>query len=428
MKSIRVLAMFGLLVALALTVAAGGESDDEFKTHDDLLLDVGRRIPEFGGMFLSEDNSILYVYVTDGSQDILGTEEVKQAIGDVLKASATQRRELRLIPAKYSMLQLYGWYSRMQAVVFRHPNVVMTDLDEGQNRIEIGVDSLDAVESLEASLASLDIPSKAVIIQVRERPTVASHTLQDRASGDEIEGGYQIQATGVGGCTLGFNVVRSGEAGFITAGHCTESGTWDGGVDGTLFYQPSSTVNPTAIGEETIDPPFSSSHPQCESGEVCRYSDSAFVRLAPSGVSQNLGKIAKTTALGSITVDHSTKFRIVGEDTLTTVGETIHKVGRTTGWITATITNTCVRSHRLGGGVLICQDLASGDSDGGDSGAPVFRITDTPSQGDVELLGISWGGGDSGGDSWFVISPIGNIYIDLGSTDTWEACDPSFSC
>ena len=279
-------------------------------------------------MFLSEDNTVLYVYVT-GNPQVLSTDVVKRAIDDVLKASPTQRRELRLIPATYSLIQLHKWYNDMQDVVFANSHVVLTDLDEGQNRIEIGVDDLDAEQALRAAVTSLGIPDKALVISLRERPIPASHDLQDRASGNTMEGGYQV--TGFGGrlCTLGFNTERSGEAGFITNGHCTESGDYDGGVDSTQFHQPSSLVNSTAIGTETIDPTFSSDPPTCPAGKVCRYSDAAFIRFA-SGVSYNLGKIAKTTTMGSIDVDHNAKFRIVAERSYYSVGEIVNKVGRTT--------------------------------------------------------------------------------------------------
>ena len=37
----------------------------------------------------------------------------------------------------------------MMSDVFSNPHVTMTDLSEGQNRIEIGVESLDAAPDLE---------------------------------------------------------------------------------------------------------------------------------------------------------------------------------------------------------------------------------------------------------------------------------------
>ena len=377
-------------------------------------------------MFLSEDNTVLYVYVT-GNPQVLSTDVVKRAIDDVLKASPTQRRELRLIPATYSLIQLHKWYNDMQDVAFANPHVVLTDLDEGQNRIEIGVDNLDAEQALRASVVSLGIPDKALVISLRERPIPASHTLQDRASGSTMEGGYQVTGSGgLGYCTLGFNTERSGEAGFITNGHCTESGDWDGGVDGTEFHQPSSLVNSTAIGTETIDSAFSSDLPECDSGKVCRYSDAAFVRFA-SGVSYNLGKIAKTNTIGSINVDHSAKFRIVAERSYYSVGEIVNKVGRTTGWTRGRITDTCAPVDLPNNHRLLCQVIANVEGDFGDSGSPVFAVTNSPAVRDVQLLGTMWGGTTSTPvEIWF--SPVGGIYRDLGMTDSWDSCDPDFDC
>ena len=429
MKYLRPLALFAVLLAtLVLTGAAGGSgAPAEYKTHDDLLLDIGRGVPEFGGMFLSEDNTVLYVYVT-GNPQVLSTDVVKRAIDDVLKASPTQRRELRLIPATYSLIQLHKWYNDMQDVAFANPHVVMTDLDEGQNRIEIGVDNLDAEQALRASVISLGIPDKALVISLRERPILASHDLQDRASGDTMEGGYQINkgAGNTGACTFGFNTERSGEAGFITNGHCTQSGDYDGGVDNTDFYQPSSDVNSTAIGTETIDPTFSSSLSGCPSGKVCRYSDSAFIRFA-SGVSYNQGKIAKTTSAGSIDVDHNAKFRIVAERSTLTQGEVIEKVGRTTGWTGGRVTDICMNVMLAANRMLLFQAMATVHAESGDSGAPVFAVTDSPAVRDVDLLGTMWGGTTSTPvEIWF--SPVGGIYRDLGMTDSWDSCDPDFDC
>ena len=181
------------------------------------------------------------------------------------------------------MTELKQWYDDMQDAVWAVPGVNMTDLDEGKNRLEIGVDEKAVERAVEEELAKLGIPREALIIGVRERPVIGSHTLQDKIG--IIEAGYQI-ASSHGICTLGFNTDRSGEAGFVTAGHCTEPLPWDGGVDGTNFYQP--TVAPVnLIGVETIDPTFFSGG-LCPAGRVCRYSNSAFLKKEP-GAARDLG-------------------------------------------------------------------------------------------------------------------------------------------
>lgn len=449
-----VAAIFGLLVVIAVTfgISMGRDGDanaqaTEFKTHDDLLLDVANLVPEFGGKFISEDGDILYVHVTEGSEETLDAEHLKRAIEGSFTTRVTRDRELRLIPAKYSMHQLHEWYTHMQDEVWRNPNVVMTDLQEAENRIEVGVDNVDAVSAIEATVAALGVPNDAILVEVRERLVLESHTLQDRATGGVMEGGYQISSkyedeqgrTILGNCTLGFNVFRSrgnsGEAGFINAGHCTED-SWDGGVDHTKFYQPDTTDSANLIGKEKIDPPFSSGLTGCPSGKVCRWSDSAFVGFTPGD--WTFGRIAKT-GYNRTSVNHDAKFRIVKDIGSISVGDVVSKVGRTTGWTNATVDKTCtiydyeadLNRH------LLCQATATmrnSKTDGGDSGAPVFIITNSPSTNDVELVGIHISGGpdkDKDGNviGWFVaFSPIGGVYRDLGVSDTWDSCDTSIGC
>ena len=84
---------------------------------------------------------------------MLKQQAVKESIEQVLNGDLTSNRIIRILPAQYPMSQLYEWYKRMMSDVFSNPNVTMTDLSEGQNRIEIGVESLDAVPDLESILA-----------------------------------------------------------------------------------------------------------------------------------------------------------------------------------------------------------------------------------------------------------------------------------
>ena len=69
---------------------------------------------------------------------------------------------------------------------------------------------------------------------------------------------------------------------------------------------------------------------------------------------------------------------------------------------------------------MLCQGIASlaGGSELGDSGAPVFRITNSPLYGDVSLYGILWGG-DSENDE-IVYSTMSRIQnsSELGSIKT----------
>lgn len=141
----------------------------------------------------------------------------------------------------------------MQDAIWSISGVVTTDLNEGENRIEIGIEDLGLAKTIEQPLTALAIPVEAVVFQQREQLTIATHPLRDPAPGGILEGGYQISRSGSQVCTLGCNAQRAGFDGLVTAGHCTDN---LGEVNDTLFFQPSSAVNPDDVGIEVSDPPL----------------------------------------------------------------------------------------------------------------------------------------------------------------------------
>jgi hypothetical protein len=97
------------------------------------------------------------------------------------------------------------------------------------------------------------------------------------------------------------------------------------------------------------------------------------------------------------------------------VGQTVHKIGRTTGWTRGSVTGTCVTVNLSGTNITqICQTLVSAGVGAGDSGSPVFRRQGSTSN--VTLVGILWGGS---GSSLYVFSPISNIETELGALTTF---------
>jgi hypothetical protein len=216
----------------------------------------------------------------------------------------------------------------------------------------------------------------------------------------------------------------------VTNSHCTDI---QGGVESTVYHQPLASGTTNRIGRETVDP-FYFTGGACPAGRRCRYSDSAFAHVPhPSGpsVTVSRGFIARPTSVntGAITISHTASpFRIVGETSFPVVGETLNKVGRSTGRTRGVVSATCVNTNVAGTDItLLCQDVVNAGVAGGDSGSPVFRITNNPTSGDVRLYGVLWGGTSSG--TQFVFSAIGASNVqrstELGRLRT---CAPGFSC
>jgi hypothetical protein len=378
---------------------------DEIETADDRFAAVARQVPDFGGMFFDQDGT-LQVYML--GQKGPANEALIASLDDVItreigRGERLSGRGIEVLEAQYSFLDLYRWQQQMSPEMLALPDVVFTDIDEMTNRLRIGItDSPGRAEAVEEYLSKLGVPREAVLIS--ETKEVWPELRSRRRP---LRGGLQINFGGFL-CTLGFVATRQGTTGFVTNSHCTNT---QGGVEGTVYHQPSASGTTNRIGQEIADPTYFTGG-SCPSGRRCRFSDSSFARVPhPSGPSV-------TTARGTIARPPTGSFTWNGVDTFTitaeaapVAGQAVTKVGRTTGRTSGTVSRTCVNFNVAGSNITqLCQSQASFASAGGDSGSPVFRITSLPN---VTLVGIHWG---SGG----VFSPITGIQMsgELGSVTT----------
>lgn len=350
---------------------------------------LARTIPGFGGFYL-DDQGVPTVYLTDVGQ--------RGAAEAALGAS-----NIRVLQGDYTYQELDRWFTRVSPEALAVTGTVFTDLDEAMNRVLVGVENARAAAAVKGVAARLGLPGKAVVVKQVE-PIYFLATLRDAVR--PVVGGLQINFDNFL-CTLGFNAVDGTENSFVTASHCT---TTQGGVQGTLYSQPLSSMAGSFIGTEVEDPLYFMGG-VCPTGRRCRYSDAARATYA-AGVAFTLGQIAKTTkARGSITIAGS--FTITAEAaTNPSVGERVNKVGRTTGWTRGRVTNTCANVNVFGSDITqLCQAIVNAGVGAGDSGSPVFAGSTN-----VTLYGILWGGNLFG--SSFVYSPINNIQQELGALAT----------
>jgi hypothetical protein len=313
-----------------------------------------------------------------------------------------------------------AWFAAASPEAMAVPQTVFAAIDMQANVLVFGVENANAGRGVQAVLARQGIPAAAYRIETTEPIHFMSDNL--RSEHRPTVGGLQIHWDGYV-CTLGFNVSHSAGRSFITNSHCT---TAQGENSGTFYNQPSRSASPTPIADEAHDPAYSPSLPGCSSGKRCRYSDAARA-LYRSGAASQQGAIAKTTGVNNGSLAVAGHFSITSQNnTATSYSGTFHKVGRTTGWSSGNVTNTCATVNVSGSDIqLLCQTLVQRRGrqivSGGDSGSPVFRIT---SGDNVELVGILWGGSMNG--DLFVFSPLSGIVKELGSmTATGSAPPPS---
>ena len=86
----------------------------------------------------------------------------------VFRSIRAASREMLSDPtAEYSMADLTAWYESVSSIIWQVPGVWLTDLNEVNNRIEIGMGPRrEAREKLEAAIAMTDVPRGAIAVEI----------------------------------------------------------------------------------------------------------------------------------------------------------------------------------------------------------------------------------------------------------------------
>lgn len=295
-------------------------------------------------------------------------------------------------------------FQRASPAVLALPHTVFADYDEEHDKLVFGVENAGVNRGIQTAMERLGVPASSYEVKVTE-PIEFMASLQSEFR--PTRGGIQIHFGGYV-CTLGFNVDHDGGRSFITNSHCTDR---QGGTEGTTYYQPTSYANGTSIAIEADDPDYFKGR-GCPKGRKCRWSDAS--RAVYQGSINTIGEIARTSGPNNGSLDAIGTFDIAAQDDQSTsFSGTVNKVGRTTGWTQGNVVATCATVNVSGSNIsLLCQTLVQGAGQivgGGDSGSPVFRTTGSYA---ATLLGILWGGSNSG--DLFVFSPLASIEREIG--------------
>ncbi len=110
--------------------------------------------------------------------------------------------------------------------VFELAGVVFTDADETRGRVIVGVLDRGVEGLVRATAARLGLAAQNVEI-IETDPIFQVATLRDYSR--PVVAGVQIRFSAYV-CSVGFNAIRNGVLGFVTASHCSDR---QGTVDGT---------------------------------------------------------------------------------------------------------------------------------------------------------------------------------------------------
>ena len=391
---------------------ATGQPDGDAETAttlDDQLSEVEKAAPGFGGMYVDADGVVHVLMVPGQDGEAAQRERAQGAIARVFGAERVASRVTKsdgatapgivLEPARFTFGQLRDWGGRLTRGALPLRDVSFTDVDEATNRVTVGVATASAQAAVERQLASLGVPRDSVTFTTA-LPMEFRTSLRD--SQRPIAGGQQIER-GTSICTLGFNALRQGVNGFVTNSHCTST---RGTVNGDRYEQPDGTD----LGTEVADPRYTTGG-DCPSDRTCRFSDSAFV-MYDAGASFARGFLARSP-IGSLEI--SGRVRVVGHAASVATGETLTRVGRTTGTTQGKVTRTCVNANVSNSNItMLCQTQIDYSILPGDSGGPVYRGAAGGMPGDVQLVGVEWG---SNGEHT-TLSTMAFVEQELGGLDT----------
>ncbi len=132
-----------------------------FVNHDARLKLVSRHVPSFGGMY-SANGGTLVVILNDETQLDRAVAAIAAYFGP-----DTITDPLFVERGGYTVAELTEWYRIAQDIVWQIDGVFMSDLDEGNGRIDYGVVTEKTAEKVRAALEGTGIPPGAVKLDVR---------------------------------------------------------------------------------------------------------------------------------------------------------------------------------------------------------------------------------------------------------------------
>ena len=121
----------------------------------------------FAGMYLDPDQVTLHVLVKDSTPERAAAAE-RAARSFMEKNQDSREFKIEISSARYDFAQLKGFYDSMSAGVWNVPGVLLTDIDEVNNRLRVGVSSGEAQVRVGQFLIDVGIPREAFAIELTE--------------------------------------------------------------------------------------------------------------------------------------------------------------------------------------------------------------------------------------------------------------------
>ena len=159
--------------------------------------------PGYGGHFLDPEENVVYVYLVNPSPEAVREVTITHLAPLVYKGTK-KIREVRPLQAKYTLRQLHRWYDQLRdAGIWGITGMTTSDVDEGINRLEYGIDcerNRDRVrQQIDDLLTRENVPLEAVVVEVKGRPITSGPFPFECAPPEVVDPGTGVSSPGFGG-------------------------------------------------------------------------------------------------------------------------------------------------------------------------------------------------------------------------------------
>jgi len=301
-------------------------------------------------------------------------------------------------------------------------------IDEHTSQIHVGLPDAVSRQGLVKAAIRIGVPTDAVVASLDSGSQTFQATLDSKVrpiAGGLITYEHQWPPDGThsnSACTFTGIYYQDFYTMFLTAAHCVNFSA-HGGDQNWSVYQD--VVNGTGycstncIGMVDDNPAFVAGGTGCPSGAYCRLSDAA-AGLPTGGTGSGggpgqlalplNGPVALPATSASLDIDTTSHINLAGNQADVMVGDTLSKIGTTTGWTKGVVFAKNEARSGIPDGLyrLATTRIRMGGS-GGDSGAPVLF----KSAGGYYLYGLMWGGGSDSVSQYISVSTWANISSEL---------------
>lgn len=407
-------------IATLLRNAGSSEIMRGSRGIEDDILHLDRALGGVGGVYVAEDGALVVSVVRGADRARLRSalEAGPPSIRAALSRQGGAARPVRDVAAKYRFSDLVRWHDAIVGLASRVEGIVFTDASERLNRVNVGVRSPAVIAVFRERVQRLGLPSDAFAFEI-SAGAQPSASIRDRfrptGAGIQIRVRSNVATNTWTTCTLGFNVEDNlGTRYAMTAGHCAADG-----LAGSSHYvsNPVEGTSSNWIGYVDRLPAAWA----CE-GQTCKHSDVLLIRYHANVESPY--RIIHTSAsggpyaAGTLNRNSGDVWNAVNVMYELPEGDSLHKVGRTSGWTHGVIASTCETQY-VGGVYYVCQGRVAAHADAGDSGAPVFKAPYMTGPDTRQAIGVLWATMDvvvppAPVRRHFVYSPIYKILDEYG--------------